>query len=255
MVTNSLLNVHMSTVIYGFHAVIGALENPHCTILELMLLSSREDKRFKKIFNLAKQQNVAVRLLDKKAFKAAFPNEAQGFVARLNTEVGLKAMPEAELGALLDKTEVPFILLLDAITSPHNLGACLRSADAAGVDLVIAPKDKSVGLTEAVAKVACGAAEYVPFMQVTNLSRTIDALKARGIWVYGAAGEAEKTLYDTDLKGPLALVMGSEEKGLRRLTRDHCDGLFKIPMLGHVSSLNVSVACGVSLFEARRQRD
>lgn len=253
MVTNSVLKVHMSTVIYGFHAVQSALENKQCKVEELILLSSRNDKRLKTVLTLARQKNVKVSMLDKKAFSAAYPSQAQGFVA-LSSESNLKAKTELELAAIIDKKDCPFILVLDAITSPHNLGACLRSADAAGVDAVIAPKDKSVGLTDAVAKVACGAASTVPFVQVTNLARTLEELKERGIWVYGAAGEAEKTLYETDLKGPLALVMGSEEKGLRRLTREHCDGLFKIPMHGHVSSLNVSVACGISLFEARRQR-
>jgi len=138
--------------------------------------------------------------------------------------------------------------------TPHNLGACIRSADAAGVDAVVVPKDKSADLTPTARKVACGAAEVMPFARVTNIARTLDALKARNVWVFGTAGEAEKTIYDNDLTGPMALVMGAEGTGLRRLTREHCDFLVKLPMSGSVSSLNVSVATGVCLFEVLRQR-
>ena len=147
-----------------------------------------------------------------------------------------------------------FLLILDNIQDPHNLGACLRSADAAGVHAVIAPKDRSVGITDTVRLVACGAAEHVPFVQVTNLARTIRQLKKSGIWIYGAAGKAAESLYKTDLSGPLAIVMGSEGKGLRRLTSEHCDFLISIPMAGSAESLNVSVAAGICLFEAVRQR-
>ena len=148
----------------------------------------------------------------------------------------------------------PFLLVLDGVQDPHNLGACLRSADAAGVHAVIVPKDRSAGLTATVRKVACGAAETVPLLAVTNLARTLRTLQDAGVWLFGAAGEAEKSIYDIDLKGPLALVMGNEGSGLRRLTREHCDELFAIPMVGTVESLNVSVATGVALFEAGRQR-
>ena len=148
-----------------------------------------------------------------------------------------------------------FLLILDNVTDPHNLGACLRSADAAGVHGVIAPKDKAVGLTSTVSKVACGAAETVPFYQVTNLARTLKELQERGIWLYGTAGEASESVFKTDLKGPIAIVMGAEGKGLRRLTRESCDHLINIPMTGSVSSLNVSVATGICLFEAVRQRN
>ena len=150
--------------------------------------------------------------------------------------------------------EAPFLLVLDGVTDPHNLGACIRTADAAGVHAVIAPKDKSAPLTSVAAKVACGAAEVVPYVQVTNLSRTLQDLQPRSIWVTGTAGEAEQRVYEANLKGPMALVMGAEGKGMRRLTREHCDFLIKIPMAGEVSSLNVSVATGVCLFEAVRQR-
>ena len=151
-------------------------------------------------------------------------------------------------------TENAFLLILDSITDPHNLGACLRSADAAGVHAVIAPKDNAVGLTSTVSKVACGAAETVPYYQVTNLARTLKELQGRGIWLYGTAGEASDSVFKTDLRGPIGIVMGAEGKGLRRLTRESCDHLIHIPMAGDVSSLNVSVAGGICLFEAVRQR-
>jgi 23S rRNA (guanosine2251-2'-O)-methyltransferase len=167
----------------------------------------------------------------------------------------LKTFGEADLKHLLvNLTEPPFLLVLDGVQDPHNLGACFRSADAAGVHAIIAPKDKAVGITPVVSKVASGAAETVPFIQVTNLARTLEQLKELGVWIYGAAGEAEKTLYQTDLRGPIAIVLGAEGEGLRRLTRERCDLLVKIPMQGSVSSLNVSVATGVFLFEAVRQR-
>jgi len=156
---------------------------------------------------------------------------------------------------LLDRTETPpLILVLDGVTDPHNLGACLRTADAAGATAVIVPKDKSATLTPVVRKVACGAAEVIPLVAVTNLARTLEKLQQRGLWVVGTAGEAEQEIYQQDLTGPLVMIMGAEGKGMRRLTREHCDFLVKLPMSGSVSSLNVSVATGVCLFEAVRQR-
>ena len=148
----------------------------------------------------------------------------------------------------------PFLLILDGLQDPHNLGACLRSADAAGVHAVIVPKDRAVSLTDTVCKVACGAAEHVPLVTVTNLARTLKQLKELGLWLVGTADDAKQSLYDVDLTGPLALVMGAEGKGLRRLTKEHCDFLVHIPMAGSVECLNVSVAAGVCLFEAVRQR-
>jgi len=150
--------------------------------------------------------------------------------------------------------EPPFLLILDGVQDPHNLGACLRSADAAGVHAVIAPKDRAAPLTDTVRKVACGAAEHLPFVTLTNLARTLKRLKQAGLWLVGTADDAEQSLYEVDLKGPLALVMGAEGKGLRRLTRESCDFLVHIPMAGSVECLNVSVAAGVCLFEAARQR-
>jgi 23S rRNA (guanosine2251-2'-O)-methyltransferase len=153
-----------------------------------------------------------------------------------------------------DKEGPVLILVLDGVTDPHNLGACLRSADAAGVDAVVVPKDKSADLNPTVRKVACGAAEVVPFVRVTNLSRTLKALQERGVWLYGTASEAEKSIYDSDLCASMALVMGAEGIGMRRLTREQCDYLVRLPMAGSVGSLNVSVATGICLFEAVRQR-
>jgi 23S rRNA (guanosine2251-2'-O)-methyltransferase len=162
---------------------------------------------------------------------------------------------EQDLLRVVDNKEGPLLLLvLDGVTDPHNLGACLRSADAAGVDAVVVPKDKSADLTPTVRKVACGAAEVVPFVRVTNISRTLQALQERGVWLYGTAGESEKSIYDSDLSGSIALVMGAEGSGLRRLTREQCDFLVNLPMAGSVSSLNVSVATGICLFEIVRQR-
>merc|ERR1712000_709071 len=162
---------------------------------------------------------------------------------------------EKHLPDILDAISgTPLVLILDGVTDPHNLGACLRTADAAGAHVVIAPKDKSAPLNATAAKVACGAAEAVPYIQVTNLARTMKDLQERGIWIVGTAGEAEQTIYQHDLTGPMAIVMGAEGPGMRRLTREHCDYLANIPMAGEVSSVNVSVATGICLFEAVRQR-
>ena len=168
---------------------------------------------------------------------------------------GPAPLGEKDLEELLDGlSEPPFLLVLDQVQDPQNLGACLRTADAAGVHAVIAPRDNAVGLTPTVHKVASGAARTIPFIQVTNLARCLRGLKERGVWLVGLAGEGEQTLYQADLAGPLALVMGAEDTGLRRLSREHCDFLVQIPMRGEVESLNVSVATGVALFEALRQR-
>ncbi|MEJ1335975.1 MAG: 23S rRNA (guanosine(2251)-2'-O)-methyltransferase RlmB, partial [Candidatus Sedimenticola sp. (ex Thyasira tokunagai)] len=177
----------------------------------------------------------------------------QGAVARTRAPT---ALDEKDLKVLLSNIDhPPFLLILDGVQDPHNLGACLRSADGAGVDAVIAPKDRSSGLTPVACKVASGAAENLSFFQVTNLSRTLKSLQDEfGIWLVGTEGEAETTLYDADLKGPLGIVMGGEEKGMRRLTGEQCDLRVSLPMAGSVESLNVSVAAGICLFEAVRQR-
>jgi 23S rRNA (guanosine2251-2'-O)-methyltransferase len=248
--------------IYGIHAVDGLLRNHPRTVQRLWVQQGREDKRITALLELAQNQGVPVAHQARKELDAMAGGRHQGVVAEAfpkpaedSTEAGGNQWPEKQLLAHLDTLERPALLLiLDGVTDPHNLGACLRSADAAGVDAVIVPKDKSADLTPTVRKVACGAAEVVPFVRVTNLSRTLASLKERGIWLYGAAGEAENAIYDNDLQGPMALVMGAEGPGLRRLTREHCDFLVNLPMSGQVSSLNVSVATGICLFEVVRQR-
>jgi len=164
------------------------------------------------------------------------------------------ALDEDELMAIVAAQSLPFVLVLDCVQDPHNLGAILRTADAAGVHAVVTTKDKAVGITETVRRVSVGAADHVPFAQVTNLARTMEKLKAAGLWLVGTSDRATKSVYETDLKGPLALVLGAEEKGMRRLTEENCDFLASIPMAGKVECLNVSVAAGVCLFEAVRQR-
>jgi 23S rRNA (guanosine2251-2'-O)-methyltransferase len=190
----------------------------------------------------------------------AAPHGAQGKQARENRHVQAvekitPALDEDDLLAIVATHHTPLVLILDCVQDPHNLGAILRTADAAGVHAVVAPKDKAVGITETVRRVSVGAADHVPFAQVTNLARTMEKLKAAGLWLVGTSDHATaKSIYDLDLKGPLGLVMGAEEKGLRRLTEENCDFLASIPMAGKVECLNVSVATGVCVFEALRQR-
>ncbi|MBX7208426.1 MAG: 23S rRNA (guanosine(2251)-2'-O)-methyltransferase RlmB [Verrucomicrobiaceae bacterium] len=178
--------------------------------------------------------------------------------ARQNRHAGqassARLFDEGDLASILEGKPAPFVLVLDCIQDPHNLGACLRTADAAGVDAVILPKDKSAPITDTVRRVACGAAEHVPVVRVTNLARAMEKLKELGLWLVGTADEATQSIYDIDFKGPVGLVMGAEGSGMRRLTGEHCDFLARIPMLGQVECLNVSVAAGVCLFEAVRQR-
>lgn len=239
-------------MVFGLHAVEAIMQRQPERVKELWVLKGREDERLSRIIELAQQfgvrpQMAARKVLDDKSESS----QHQGVVARCTPE---PVKGEHELEQLLDGVETPFLLVLDGVTDPHNLGACLRSADAAGVHGVIVPKDRSAGLGPIVRKVAVGAAESVPLFQVTNLARTLRALQERGIWIVGAAGEATHTVYQSKLTGPLAIAMGAEGKGLRRLTREHCDDLISIPMAGAVSSLNVSVATGICLFEAVRQR-
>lgn len=239
--------------VFGLHAVQSLLERSPERILRLQVAAHRGDKKIDALLAAAKDAGVQVETVSKQALdKLSNDANHQGVVALC---MKMKTLDEAGLKQLLANLDEPaFFLILDSIQDPHNLGACLRSADAAGVHAVIAPKDKSVGITPTVSKVACGAAEIIPFVQVTNLARTIEFLKSEGVWIYGAAGEATYTIYQTKLTGAIALAMGAEGDGLRRLTRELCDGLIKIPMHGSVSSLNVSVATGVCLFEAVRQR-
>ncbi|MGL5392378.1 MAG: 23S rRNA (guanosine(2251)-2'-O)-methyltransferase RlmB [Shewanella sp.] len=239
-------------IIFGIHAVEALLKHSPERIIELWVLQGRDDERLTQLANQAKAFGTTVQQASRKALDdRAESSQHQGIVARVKAA---KVLNEHDLDALLAKTDVPFLLILDGVTDPHNLGACLRNADAAGVQGIIVPKDNSVGLTATVSKVACGAAETVPLFQVTNLARTMRHLQEKGVWIVGTAGEADCALYQADLKGPLAIAMGAEDKGLRRLSRECCDSLISIPMAGSVSSLNVSVATGICLFEAVRQR-
>lgn len=237
--------------VFGLHAVESLLRRDGANVVELFVQQGRRDKRLSALIDLAASVGVAVVECPRAKLDDLVPGRHQGVVATAET---VSAYDEKALPGLLAGRQDALVLILDGVTDPHNLGACLRSADASGVTAVIAPKDNAVGLTATVRKVACGAAETVPFVTVTNLSRTIKVLQDAGLWLVGMAGEAEQELYDIDLRGPVALVMGAEGSGLRRLTREHCDFLAKLPMAGAVSSLNVSVATGICLFEAVRQR-
>jgi 23S rRNA (guanosine2251-2'-O)-methyltransferase len=239
--------------VYGLHAVAALLANPHRKTHQLFVSEERMDKRFQDLIDLARKAAVTIELLSAQKMNQRFTEYThQGIVAQASA---LPEYGEAHLLPLLEASKTPcLILILDGVTDPHNLGACLRSADAAGVDFVIIPKDKSASVTPVVSKVACGAAESIPLVRVTNLVRAISVLKEHGVWIYGAAGEANASLYQIDCKGSMAVVMGAEGEGLRRPTREHCDGLFSLPMAGTVDSLNVSVATGVSLYEVVRQR-
>lgn len=247
------MSTHQPHYIFGLHAVSALLERQPERILRLHVAEMRGDKKIEALLENAKDAHIAVEMCSRATLdKLCHDGQHQG-VAALCAKA--RTYGESDLVAILENIDGPaFLLILDGVQDPHNLGACFRSADAAGVHAIIAPKDKSVGITPVVSKVACGAAETLPFIQVTNLARALETIKAHGVWVYGAAGEAEHTIYQTTLTGPLALVLGAEGSGLRRLTRELCDGLVKIPMHGTVSSLNVSVATGICLFEALRQR-
>lgn len=238
-------------LVFGIHAVEAFLQRAPQDVLELFVMKDRDDKRMQPIIQLARQHGVSVQFCNRKTLDDMVGGQHQGVVAKARLQ---SSGNEADLAAIVAANDKPFILILDGVTDPHNLGAILRSADAAGVHAVVAPKDRSVKLTSVVRKVACGAAESVPFITITNLARTMRELQEAGVWIVGTAGETDTLVYDADLKGPLALVLGAEGEGLRRLTRETCDSLVKIPMFGTVSSLNVSVAAGICLFEAVRQR-
>lgn len=239
-----------SRLIYGFHAVIAKLRHDPDSVKEILIDEGRQDARARDLLAHAELQGVRVTATDNKRLDAMLASARhQGVMARV--QGGRKV---AHLDDVLDTlTEPPFLLVLDGITDPRNLGACLRVADAAGVHAVIAPKDRAAGLTDVAAKTACGAAESMPYVMVTNLARTLRELKEREIWVLGTAGEASESLYTAQWPVATAWVMGAEGEGMRRLTRENCDQLVHIPMQGSVESLNVSVAAGVCLFEARRR--
>ncbi|MCA2015641.1 23S rRNA (guanosine(2251)-2'-O)-methyltransferase RlmB [Vibrio tritonius] len=239
-------------LIYGIHAVKAVLERDPARFVEAYVLKGRQDDRLLPVLNELTRLGVSIQEMNRKTLddKAKGANH-QGVIAKVKPA---KALNENDLDDIIAQHEQPLLLVLDGVTDPHNLGACLRNADAAGVAAVIVPKDKSAAMNATVSKVACGAAETVPLIRVTNLARTMRALQEQGIWFVGTAGEATHDIYQSKLTGPLAIVMGAEGDGMRRLTRETCDDLIKIPMAGSVSSLNVSVATGVCLFEAVRQR-
>jgi 23S rRNA (guanosine2251-2'-O)-methyltransferase len=241
------------SAVSGIHSVRAALKFGSAGVAELWLERSRRDRRLAEVSALARQVGVTICPVERAALDTAAEGaNHQGVLAWVRVPA---ARTEQELTALLDRLTVPpFLLLLDEVQDPHNLGACLRTAEAVGVHAVIAPKDNAVGLTPVVCKVASGAAETLPYFQVTNLGRVLDDLKQRGIWLTGMAGEADAELYAVDLTGAVGLVLGNEGSGLRRLTRERCDRLARLPLCGQVESLNVSVAAGVCLYEALRQR-
>ena len=238
--------------VFGLHAVQALVERHPKRIKRLLLQAGRLNERQQAVLASAEQQGIAVQRVAGDELDAQAEGVHQGVVAEVSPS---QLWSEEMLGHLLDRLEgTPLLLVLDGVTDPHNLGACLRSADAAGAHAVIVPRDRSASLNPTVRKVACGAAETVPLVAVTNLSRTLKQLKQRGLWVVGTAGEAEQLIYDVDFTVPSIIIMGAEVAGMRRLTREHCDYLAKLPMAGSVSSLNVSVATGICLFEAVRQR-
>lgn len=238
-------------VLFGFHAVGVRLKTAPASIIEIYFEPTRRDARMRQFIEKAKE--AGVRLIEADGLrlaKLAGSHGHQGVAARVEAIEQIHSLDD-----LLDSLQgPPLLLVLDGVTDPHNLGACLRVADGAGAHAVIAPKDHAVGINATVAKVASGAAETVPYFMVTNLARTLNELKERNIWITGTSDDAPKTLYQVDLTGPTALVLGAEGAGMRQLTRKTCDQLVSIPMKGGVESLNVSVASGVCLYEALRQR-
>lgn len=234
----------------GFHAVLAALEDGRNKPHEVLLADTRNDDRAQRVRQLAQSLSIPVRVVGRSDLDLKVPG--------LRHQGVLALMPAMELSGedvlQAPATEDRLFLALDGVQDPHNLGACLRTAEAAGASGVIIPKDRSAGLTAVARKVAAGSAERVPVVSVTNLSRTLGQLKERGYWVTGLAGEGDETLFDIDLTGPLVLVMGAEGEGLRRLTKETCDRVVRIPMLGKAESLNVSAAAAVCLFESLRQR-
>lgn len=238
-------------LIFGFHAVTSRIRHEASSVEEVYVDAERHDRRMHDLIAAAKSANVRIIQADDARLSSMVGTRRhQGVVAR----AGALSLAR-NLDELLDAVDgPPLLLVLDGITDPHNLGACLRVADGAGAHAVIAPKDRAVGLNATAAKVASGAAETVPYITVTNLARTLRELKERDIWLIGTTDDAPKTIFEADFSGPVALVMGSEGEGMRRLTRETCDLLVSVPMMGAVESLNVSVASGICLYEARRQR-
>jgi 23S rRNA (guanosine2251-2'-O)-methyltransferase len=237
--------------LFGFHAVIARLRAQPQSVLSLYVGSARHDRRVRELIERAETAAVTVHVVDEARLEALAGNDKhQGVVA-----VVAGGMPHQTLDDVLDNSaEPPLLLVLDGVTDPHNLGACLRSADALGAHAVVIPKDRAVGVNATVAKVASGAVETVPVITVTNLARTMRDLKERGVWLVAAEAEGKESLFDADLSGPIAWVFGGEGGGLRRLTRELCDRSVSIPLMGSVASLNVSVAAGICLYATRQQR-
>lgn len=242
-------------ILFGFHAVQSRMRQHAASLQEILIDQDRVDPRMKDLLKLAEAANIRVMQVDRSRLDgiAGKNGRHQGVIARVVDS----PMPYKDIHDILESnlTEPPFFLILDGVEDPHNLGACLRVADAMGVHAVIAPKDRAVGLNATVRKVASGAAETVPFIVVTNLARTIRELKDAGVFVIGTTMDSDSTLLNTQLDGPIALVLGAEGDGIRRLTAQSCDALVTIPMFGSVESLNVSVASGICLYEVRRQRN
>ena len=243
------------SVLFGFHAVTVRLKTHPASVAEVHFDPGRRDQRMRAFVERAKEAGAKlVESGDERLTQMAGSPRHQGVVARVQALVPLHSLDDVLDAVETEKRGPPLVLVLDGVTDPHNLGACLRVADGAGVHAVVAPKDRAVGLNATVAKVASGAAETVPYLMVTNLARTLNELKERDIWVIGTSDQAERSIYDLDLKRPVALVLGAEGEGMRQLTAKTCDELVHIPMAGAVESLNVSVAAGVCLYEAMRQR-
>lgn len=242
----------MSEIVFGLHAVQALLDSDPQRFQEVFILKGRDDRRLQPLIKALEAQGIVIQLASRQWLDNQVEGGVhQGIVAKVKAG---RQYQENDLPDLLASLDTPFLLILDGITDPHNLGACLRSADAAGVHAVIVPRDRSAQLNATAKKVASGAAEHVPLIRVTNLARTMRLLQKANIWIVGTAGEADHDVYQSKMTGPMALVMGAEGEGMRRLTREHCDELISIPMAGSVSSLNVSVATGICLFEAVRQR-
>jgi len=242
----------MSEIVFGIHAVQALLDSDPQRFQEVFILKGRDDRRLQPLIKALEAQGIVIQVANRQWLDSKVEGAVhQGIVARVKQG---RQYQEGDLPDLIAGLDQPFLLILDGVTDPHNLGACLRSADAAGVHAVIVPKDRSAQLNATAKKVASGAAENVPLIRVTNLARTMRVLQEANVWIVGTAGEADHTVFQSKMTGPMALVMGAEGEGMRRLTREHCDELISIPMAGSVSSLNVSVATGICLFEAVRQR-
>jgi 23S rRNA (guanosine2251-2'-O)-methyltransferase len=237
-------------VVFGFHAVLARLRADPSSVLEIYLDETRNDARARDLAAVAERAKVHLMRVPTRRLDGFYGGgRHQGVVARIEVRKASDSLDE-----ILEGVEHPLLLVLDGVTDPHNLGACLRVANGAGAHAVLAPKDRAVGVTPTVSKVASGAAESTPYLMVTNLARTLAELKERNIWIVGADERAEKTLYEADLPESIAWVLGAEGEGMRRLTRESCDLLVRIPMRGDVESLNVSVSAGVCLYESARGR-